>query len=614
MVRKLLVGAGAVALLVGSTMFTDRPSAAQEQVTFTVGVSQDVDSFNVTVGVLVVDYEMWNLQFATLTDKSADDFSVEPGLAESWEISDDGLTVTYTLREGLKWSDDTPLTAEDVAYTINRAREEEWANHSSTVANITAEATDDRTVVLTSSVSDPKLPVMDVYIVPKHIYEPISADDLSSYDGKDGVGSGPFVLTEHREGQFFRMEKNPNWHGDEPAIDEIIFRYFADPGQQYAALERGEVDAVDSIDGKLVEQAEANDDIAVVSGNQGGFNEIGFNAGAGIEKPHPALEDVEVRRALNYAVDRELLVERALDGFGQATEVLPVSATDKWEPELTDEERYGFDLDRANAILDEAGYLDTDDDGIREMPDGTRPLEFRIANRSDSPTDREITQFVTGWFEDIGVALTPEQYSEEELYPVLAEGDYDMFTWEWVPFVDPDPMLSYFTCDQVTTDVDNALYNDALWCNEEYDALYEQQKVELDEPTRIEQVHEMLRIFHREAPYIVLWKSDDVAGYRSDRFHCFVRQPAETGPVLFTNTSPAYLYIRPVGEDCPEGPTYEAAADNETGSGSTDTTAADDDDGGSSNGGLIALVVAAVAVVGIGGFALSRRKPAEDRE
>ena len=87
---------------------------------------------------------MWNLQYATLTDKAADDFATIPGLAESWEASDDGLTYTYTLREGLKWSDGEPLTADDVAYTINRSRDEEWPNHySTTVANLDATAIDD---------------------------------------------------------------------------------------------------------------------------------------------------------------------------------------------------------------------------------------------------------------------------------------------------------------------------------------------------------------------------------------------------------------------------------------------------------------------------------------
>ena len=150
--------AGAIAALTVMLMGWVIPArAAQEApVTLTVGLLQDLDSPNVTAGYLVSSYEVWNLQYATLTDKAAADFATEPGLAESWKASDDGLTYTYTLRDGLLWSDGTPLTAEDVAWTVNTSRDQGWMNHSSITANLTATAVDARTVKITSSVPDPK--------------------------------------------------------------------------------------------------------------------------------------------------------------------------------------------------------------------------------------------------------------------------------------------------------------------------------------------------------------------------------------------------------------------------------------------------------------------------
>ena len=97
---------------------------------------------NPLVGQLVPSYEAWNLHYPTLTDKAAKDFETIPALAESWESSEDGRTWTYKLRDGLKWSDGKPLTSEDIAWTINTSREEEWLNHSATTANITATAPD----------------------------------------------------------------------------------------------------------------------------------------------------------------------------------------------------------------------------------------------------------------------------------------------------------------------------------------------------------------------------------------------------------------------------------------------------------------------------------------
>ena len=224
--------------------------------TFDVGEPQGIDSMNPLVGQLVPSYEAWNLQYATLTDKSAEDFSTIPGLAESWKKSDGGRTYTYKLRDGLKWSDGKPLTSKDIVWTINTAREEEWLNHSATVANLTASAPDDTTVVLKSSVPDPKLPTMDVYILPEHIWGKMNAKERRTYDGLDGVGSGTFVLEKFEKGQFARFKANPNYWGGKPAVDQVILRKFNNPDAMVAALKTGELDAAYDIPGERVQPAQ----------------------------------------------------------------------------------------------------------------------------------------------------------------------------------------------------------------------------------------------------------------------------------------------------------------------------------------------------------------------
>ena len=209
-----LIGAGLLAGI-ASTLLIVPNAAAQDdsRITLTVGLLQDLDSPNVTAGYLVSSFELYNLQYATLTDKAADDFATIPGLAESWEASDDGLTYTYTLREGLKWSDGEPLTADDIAWTINTSRDQEWINHAATTVNLDATAIDDRTVQIVTSVPDPKLPTMDVYIVPRHIWEPVSEGEIDTYDALEGVGSGPFTLQDWKAGQSWTMVANPHLLG-----------------------------------------------------------------------------------------------------------------------------------------------------------------------------------------------------------------------------------------------------------------------------------------------------------------------------------------------------------------------------------------------------------------
>jgi len=562
------------------------PAGAADKVTFTVGTPQDIDSLNPLTGALVIDYEVWNLEYATLTDKAADDFSVIPGLAESWTASADGLTYTYTLRDGLKWSDGQPITADDVAYTINRSRDEEWVNHVSTTANLDAKAIDDRTVEITTSVPDPKLPVMDVYIVPKHIWEKLDATQATEYDALDGVASGPFKVAEVKKGEFVRMERNPNWHGKQPAMDEVIFRIFSNAEAQYQALKTGEIDAVDEVPAEIFTTLDPKGNIAPIRGNQGDFAELGINSGCGtLGDGHPALKDAKVRQAINHAIDRDLIVEKVLNGLGTAGNTLPVSADPSWyELQLTPDEQLGFDPEKAKALLDEAGWKDTNGDGVRDK-DGTE-LKLRLFDRPGK-TSQQATPFIKGWLKDVGIDTEVKSYDDTQLTPILGKGEYDLFIWGWTPFVDPDPMLSYFTSAQVTTDPESPLYNDANWCNDEYDALYEQQKVELDPAKRKDLVQQMVKIFYEDAPYVVLYREDTLQGIRQDRWTNFVRQPAETGPVLFTNTSPAYVELQRV-----EG----------SGGG-----------GGSNTGLIIGVAAAGVAVLaGVGIFARSRRRGDDD--
>jgi peptide/nickel transport system substrate-binding protein len=478
-----------------------------------------------------------------------------------------------------------------VAYTINRSRDEEWANHYSTVQNLDAVAIDDRTVEITSSIPDPKLPTMDVYIVPEHIYANLSADDLASYDGLDGVASGQYSLTSWRSGQDWTMTKNPYWYGRDNGIDQIVYRVFTNGDAMVAALQAGEIDAAHEVPRSALERLQGDANIETISGEQGSFTELAMNGGAGgIGDGHPALQDLVVRQAIAHAIDRQVLFDRVALGTGSVGSVMVPSADPVWTPTLAADETFSFDPARANAMLDEAGYLDTDGDGIREMPDGSDPLNFRYVERSESEPAPAIREFITQWLADIGIGTEVQVMDDDQLYEASISGEYDLFVWAWTPFVDPDPQLSYFTCDQLTTNVDEPGNNDANWCDPKYDELYQQQKVELDRDKRIEIVHEMVKYFHDNATYVVLLEDGDPQAYRTDRFEGWLRQPAETGPVLFSNSSPTYANLTAI-------------------------------EGGSSGGGglsaaaIAAIIAAGIVVVGGVAFVVTRsRKTADDRE
>ena len=597
--RAIPVAVAAVLAAVSLALVASASAQEDERVVLTVGVTNNVGSFNPLVGVEVPDYEVWNLQYATLTDKAAEDFETIPGLAESWETSDDGLTVTYTLREGLLWSDGEPLTADDIAFTVNRAREDEWLNHHSTVQNLTANVVDERTVEIVSSVPDPKLPTMDVYILPEHVWGPLDEDEITEYRALDGVGSGPFTLDEFQRGQFWRLVANENFWGGRPEVDEVVFRLFNNPDAMVAALQRGEVDAIHDVPSNAIAGLESTEGIVVVDGQQGGFDEISVNGGRpesarveGIGNGHPALSDLEFRKAIAHAIDKQTIIDRVLVGRGTPGTTMSPSPDRAWIPEIPEEEQFTFDLERAKEILDAAGYEDTNGNGIRELPDGGGDIELLYAVRTESQVAAPVAEFVSGWLEEIGIGTNLRPMDDNTLIEVIGKGDYDLFHWGWTPFVDPDPMLSYFKCDQLSSDPDDPTnyYNDASWCDPEYDAEYEAQNTELDREAREEIVHRMLRRMYDAAVYNVLYYEGDQQAYRTDRFEGWVHQPADIGPVLFSNSSPSYVNLTQVGD----------------GGG--------DDDGGLGGVEIGALVALALVLAGILAFVLQRRRTVEERE
>ncbi|MCX6520472.1 MAG: ABC transporter substrate-binding protein [Actinobacteria bacterium] len=585
----VVAGIGGLSLAAVAGAGLASASASDEQVTLTVGLIQDLDTPNVTAGFLVSSYEVWNLQYAALTDKAAADFATVPGLAESWEVGDGGLSYTYTLREDLKWSDGEPLTADDVAFTINTSRDQEWINHFSSTANLDATVIDDRTVKITSAVPDPKLPLMDVYILPEHIWGPVAEGDITTYDALDGVGSGPFTLEEWKSGQSWTMVANPNYYKGVPAIDQVVFRVFTNGDAMVAALQKGEIDAAHSVPSSSFESLGDTEGIEAVFGQQGGFTELAMNGMAGgLGDGHPALQDIEVRHAIHRAIDKQALFDRVILGLGTPGVTLSVSPDPVWQPEIPVDEQYTYDPAAANAALDAAGYLDTDGNGIREMPDGSQDLTFRYAERSESDIAAPIRELITGFLEEVGIATTVDVFDDTQLTEVIASGEYDLFVWGWTPFTDPDSMLSYFTCAQLTTDIEAIGYNDANWCSPEYDELYAQQNSELDRATRVDLVHQMLRLFYDESTYVVLFEDADLQAYRTDRFTGWTRQPAEIGPVIFSNSSPTYFLLQPI----------------EGGAGG--------DDGGMGAGVLIALIGGGVVILGVGASLLLRSKKNQD--
>ncbi|MGB7982823.1 MAG: ABC transporter substrate-binding protein [Candidatus Nanopelagicales bacterium] len=608
----LAVGA-LLASTAGLALADETPAAspaavpAGDGVTFTVGITDDVDSMNPFTGVAAVAYEMYQLMYPSLTSSSQQDFSAVPDLAESWEESADGRTWTYKIRSGLTWSDGEPLTARDAAYTFNRVLTGgyEQTNFGGYTANITkAEAPDDTTLVLTVDKPSPIMLRLALYILPEHIWSEIDEKAVRSYTneptpGNPIVGAGPFVLTERKKGQFIAFEANPNYFLGKPTIDELVFRVYKNPDAVAQALRKGEIDFANDMQANVFNAIKGQAGTTTFPAAYYGFNQIGFNTGAAkvdgtpIGDGNPALEDAKVRQALNWAIDREALVTKVLSDYGTPgmTIIPPLYTTLHLEPSNP----YGYDPVRAGQLLDEAGYP-LGADGKRLGKDG-KPLTFRLLGRQESQQSQQTVQFVAGWYEALGLTIDTKIVSEDTLIELNGNGRYDIFEWGWVVEPDPDYQLSTFTCDQRSTEEDGTLYaglSDSHFCNEEYDALYAQQATETDVAARAAIVKAMQQILYDQAPYAITFYYDNLQAYRSDKFTNFVSQPTEpAGPLLFQYGVWSYLSLT--------GPGQEAAG----GTGSTD-------DAGS-NVGLIAGL-AGLIVLGAGVVVLFARRRSGDED
>jgi peptide/nickel transport system substrate-binding protein len=440
-----------------------------------------------------------------------------------------------------------------------------------------------------------------VPILPEHIWKNIDEKEVSTFDDeKNAVGSGAFKLEERKTGQFVRLSANKSWWGGAPKIDEVVFRVFNNADAEIQALRKGEIDFADQLDAAPFNSLKSTEGITTVPGEYSGFDELAFNTGAALDtgQPigdgHPALKDKRVRQAIAHAIDKKALVDRVLGGYGtEATGIIPAIYKDlTFQPSET--EAYTFDLAEANRLLDAAGYKDTNGDKVREMPDGSRPLRFRLFTRQESNTSQQSVQFIRGWLRDIGIATDVKVVEENRLTEIIGQGEFDMFEWGWVVEPDPDYQLSTFTCGSRSYksggDV-TANLSDSFYCNPAYDKLYQQQKVTIDPAKRAEIVKQMQRMLYVDAPYVVTFYYDDLQAYRSDRFTGFRPQPDPGGVVLFEYGIYSYLNIT----------TPQAAA-------------ASGDDGGS--GVPLIPIAAGVAVIGAAGVlvALRRRSTQDERE
>ena len=407
-----------------------------------VGYDREPDTLNRFSTHILEDIETCVVEGLVTTDQ---DMQIVPLLAASVPTlenggvvlrKDGGMDVTWTLRPDVKWHDGTPHTSADVKFTVEAINSPAY----------NPESTDGFDRISSVDTPDPLTAVLhykEVYApyalqfvrgtLPKHVLEGRDIDSANDYN-RAPLGTGPYRVAEWKSGEYIRLEGVPNyWRGAGlPAIKTLLFKFIANTNTRINQLKSGEVDMVVMFPWDKHREVAAIPGVTVHSINGNGYEHVTLN-----QRAMPAFADVRVRRALTHAVDRELISTTILEGLAPVTHgpVQPVS----WahNPNVP---KYAFDPRRAATLLDEAGWRDSNGDGVRDK-DGQR-LSFTMITQAGFAVRENVAQVLQRQFKDVGVEAAVQLHDGTSISKLWFEGKFQaMLHWWQLP---ADPELTLF--------------------------------------------------------------------------------------------------------------------------------------------------------------------------
>jgi peptide/nickel transport system substrate-binding protein len=431
---------------------------------------------------------------------------------ENGGISPDGRVITLKLRDDIVWSDGTPITSEDFVFTY-----EMTMNPKNTVASThpydkleKVEAPDPKTVVMTFK--EPFAAWQATLwhgLLPAHILRPVfekeGTIDNAEWNRAPTVGCGPFVFKEWESGSFIRFVANKKYWLGRPKIDEIFIRIVPDDASQVAALKAGDGDLGTFIaysDIPTLEQAGVHM-VKVFSG----YNE-GWYFYLHPEKGHPALKDVRVRQAIALAFDRFSVCKDLLLGLTKP----PATywANTPWQdPTL---EPWPYDPERAKQLLDEAGWKDTNGDGVRDKDGVELVLTLGTTTRE---IRRDVQAVAQQQLAQVGIKLELANADSDIFFNSYGEGgpcatgQYDIFEYSTTPQY-PDPDTADWLCSEIPSDENPSGVNWQSVCDEELDGLFKLQATQVDPAERQQTFHKITRLIYEKVYWLGVWEDPDI--------------------------------------------------------------------------------------------------------
>lgn len=482
MFKTLGVLAGVAVL--GFTLAGPAPTALAQGSENVVRIGTDVDAGTLDPRIMrdTTAYRAINLIYDGLVQLD-ENLQPVPDLAVSWE-NPDPKTWIFHLREGVKFHDGTPVTAADVKFTLDTIRDPALkARFRSLYAPIdTVEAVDNLTVKITlKEPYAPLLSYLDLGIVPKHAVE--AGADISN----NPIGSGPYRLVKWDKGSKIVLEANPDFWDGEPTVKRIELVLVADNTARAQALEAGDLEMIQSpLSPQDIKRLQGNDKFANSIQSGIAITYLNFNTA------RPNLSDPRVRKALAMLVDQDTIVDQIFEGTDQKATSILLSSWEAYDPNIR---QPTFDVAGAKALLAEAGWTDSNGDGILDK-DG-RKLTIELGTHSEDPNRVQTVEYIQNIFGQNGIETKLRISDWPSFSARFQEGDYELILVGWTQLVDPDRV----TFGQFRT---GGSFNWGGYSNEKVDALLDRGRSSSDTAERNRVYRAAATIISEEVPYYII--------------------------------------------------------------------------------------------------------------
>jgi ABC-type transport system substrate-binding protein len=461
-------------------------AGAAHPLRLTVATVGSIGSLDPRHGDSVIAREVWNLQYPTLTALNPQSLDPMPGLAAAWSPAPGGRGWIYHLEPGLTWSDGQRVTAADVVYSIDQARDEHWPYAAGMLEGLSARALNIRSVEVTSRFAEPSSPALLVHVVPEHVFSTIA--DLDTDLTKLGVSDGAWHVVDVTDGSV-QLDATAGSVG--PTLRQIVFRSYTGASALIGALARGQVDVISGVPDSDLGRLETMRHVTV------------DHAGDGTEYLlYDDIADVRIRQAVSLAIDRTELVTTVVDGVGTPGVVPVIASGDRWT--LDD-----------GTVQSLTAALDAQSDRARQLLEASPQITTLTFAAPSDPTSRRVAAFIRDALAGVGIHTSVSSTDTPTINLSLRHVTIT---------ADPTALLRGISCDLCAVK-------------------FRQYLLGTDDTTRLDAALDIVQRAASQATVVGLFQPDTLQAFRNNTFSGFLPEPQQRSLVVFGPTVAQYFEL-----------------------------------------------------------------------